>query len=222
MIGVAQDILFEQLEDDQLDLDLHAEVTPGLEEILAKHRRAHGVALIIETPGDQRIQTSGQLPEGQAIATEDLGDHCIQRDRFFQLIIRNQCQFVVGHRRSQCHLMNVILVQSGECLGKALVEAALDVLALEPQVAHGFEEGVLIDVVQRPVGHFEQRVVGIIEQRLQALSQLQGRLVADLNQNHGQTGERRRRRSFFGGLVQRHDLPVIVHPSLPLRFFDSA
>ncbi|MNS53830.1 hypothetical protein D3C72_865990 [compost metagenome] len=63
-------------------------------------------------------------------------------------------------------MRGVVLRQADEGFEKLLKEATLDVFALEAQVAHGFEEDVLLDVVARPVGHFKQRVVSVIEQLL--------------------------------------------------------
>jgi len=58
------------------------------------------------------------------------------------------------------------------------------ILALETQVAHGFKENMVVDVVKGLVGHFEQGVVGVIEQLLQTLLQLLRSLVANLQQHH--------------------------------------
>ncbi len=88
----------------------------------------------------------------------------------------------------------------------------LDALAFEPQVAHGFEIQVLSEPVSGLVRHFEQRIVGIVEQRLQTLTQLQGGLIAHLQQRNGQT--RRGRAPSMFSRRQGHYLALFVHPVL--------
>ncbi len=114
-------------------------------------------------------------------------------------------------------MRNVVLREADEGLEELLEKSALDAFALEAQIAHGLEEDVLLDIVSGSVGHFEQGVVGVIEQLLQTLLELLSSLVANLKQNHGQAGERRVSRLVGSGLVQRHYIPVVVHPSLLKR-----
>ncbi|MNY24339.1 hypothetical protein D3C86_1580470 [compost metagenome] len=70
------------------------------------------------------------------------------------------------------------MIEGGERLEDFLQKAALDTLALQAQIAHGFEEGILLAIAGRPVRHLEQRIVGIVEQRLQGLLELLCSLVA--------------------------------------------
>ncbi|MNF88859.1 hypothetical protein D3C84_713620 [compost metagenome] len=121
---------------------------------------------------------------------------------------------VDSHGQRQAGMCGNVLDQPGKGLVEALKEAALDVLAFEAQVAHGFKESILLRVVPGPVSHFKQGIVGVIEQHLQTLSQLLRGLVANLKRNHRQAGERRWTRLIGSALMQRHHIPVVVHPSL--------
>ncbi|MNN00565.1 hypothetical protein D3C81_1131600 [compost metagenome] len=165
LFGVGQDITLEQFEQDQLDLDLHAQITPGLEEKLTEPRRAERVVLIVEGVAEQRVKARGQLIEGEAVTLEHATDHGLDRHAALH-VVAARCQFVVDQGVRQRVVRGVVLRQADEGFEKLLKEATLDVFALEAQVAHGFEEDVLLDVVARPVGHFKQRVVSVIEQLL--------------------------------------------------------
>ncbi|MCY1181565.1 hypothetical protein D9M73_220760 [compost metagenome] len=87
----------------------------------------------------------------------------------------------------------------------------LDAFVLETQIAHCLKEDVLLNVTASSVGHFEEGVVGVIEQRLQSVSQLLCGLVADLEKNRRQSGEWRVSHLVGSCLVQRHYIPVVVH-----------
>lgn len=216
LLGIGQHVAFEQLEQDQLDLDLHAQVTSGLQKELAEHRRAERVVMVIEILAQQHVEPRGQLIEGKTVALEYPTDHGLDRHAALH-VIGTRCRILEYQRAGQCGLHDFVLNQRDKGLEELLKKAPFDVFALEAQVAHGFEKDVLFDIVARPVGHFKQGIVGVIEQFLQAVAQLLGGLVADLKQNHRQAGERRVIRLIGSGLVQRHYIPVVVHPSLLKR-----
>ncbi len=96
----------------------------------------------------------------------------------------HQRQLIERHGGGQHGLVNLILAQSQKRLIKLVEEATLDAFALEAQVAHRFKEDVLISMAAGAVSHFEQRIVGVVEQRLQRILELLGRLVADLQQHN--------------------------------------
>ncbi|MCY1510087.1 hypothetical protein D9M68_444540 [compost metagenome] len=204
----AEHVLLEQLEDDQLDLDLHPEAAAGLEERIAQGFRTEWIGLVVDFPGNQRIQARGQVPQRQGVAAHDLGDHRVDGHALFQLVVLNQRQAVERHGVQLRRLADLVLVEGGERLEDPLQEAALDVLALQAQVAHGFEEGVLLGVAGGPIGHLEQGIVSVVEQRLQCLLELLCSLVAHMDQRHGQSSYRRVWRVLRGTLVEVHHFRV--------------
>lgn len=161
----------------------------------------------------QHVQARGELAKGKTVTVARLGDHCLEGHSALQVVTAG-----IGGRDAGDGLgdrwRGVVLDQADKGLEEFFQEAALDAFAFQAQVAHGFEKGVLVDIVLGPVGHLEQGVVGVIEQFLQAMAQLLGGLVTDLKQNHRQAGERRSVRLIRSRLVQRHYIPVVVHPSL--------
>ncbi|MND99109.1 hypothetical protein D3C80_914860 [compost metagenome] len=96
LVGVVQHIALEQLENDQLDLDPHAQAAPGTQKVIAEHRRAQRVARIVQGLAHQGAESQGQLVEGDAVAGQHPRDHGIQRHGAFQLVIGHQCQAVVA------------------------------------------------------------------------------------------------------------------------------
>jgi len=58
----------------------------------------------------------------------------------------------------------VDLAGSEESIMERIQKTTLDALALQTQVTHGLEVQVLVTAVQGLVGHFEERVIGIVEQ----------------------------------------------------------
>jgi GNAT superfamily N-acetyltransferase len=202
LIGIGQDVLLEQLEDDQLDLDLHTQAAPGLQEIVTQHDRAKRIGGIVQAARQQHVQARGQLAQGKAVAAQHLADHGVQRHRAFQLVVGHQSQLVIAQRGRRTGFGRVVLTHAHEAFVEFLEKAALNALALEAQVAHGFEEGVLIDVVQRPIGHFEKGIVGVVEQHLKGLLELQRGLVAHLQQDDRQAHTGRLAGRIDGRLVQ--------------------
>ncbi len=61
LVEIAEYVFFEELEDDQLDLDFDAQAAAGLDEVVAKRVRAERVALVVELLADQRIHAGGQM-----------------------------------------------------------------------------------------------------------------------------------------------------------------
>ncbi|MNO63809.1 hypothetical protein D3C76_545250 [compost metagenome] len=213
--GIAQHVFFEQFEDDQLDLDLDTQPLAGLEERLAQQARPHRVGLVLDLAGDQGIQAGAQVRQRGGIAAHHLGYHGVQRDGLFQFVVLYQGQAVGGNRFEHRALGDVVLVEAGDVIGKFLQETALDSLALQAQVAHRLEESVLFTVAGGAIRHLEQRVVGIVEQRLHGVLQLPGELVAHTDQRHGQTAHGRSLRLPCSGLVQRHYVRVVLHRKSP-------
>jgi len=149
------------------------------------------------------LQTLAQLLEGDAVARQHAGNHAI--DSSGTLLLR------FGFRR---HLaQRVELADPGEGVVEDVEKAAFDVLALQAQVAHGLEVEVLVEPVHRPIGHFEQRIVGIVEQRLQALTHLQRGLVTHLQEQHREARQRRASAPIDGGR-EGHHLAFFLHPGL--------
>ncbi len=177
-------MLLEQLEDDQLDLDLHAQAAAGFDEIVTERMRAEGVALVVELLADQRVHARGQVAQRLGGTTHDLGDHGVDGYGFFQLVVLHQGKAVEGDGIQRGRLADFILVELGECFEQLLQEATLDVAALHAQVAHGLEKSVLFGVTGRAIGDLEERVIGVVEQRLQRLTQLLGGLVAHADERH--------------------------------------
>src|SRR5438045_3254324 len=64
LVTIAEHILLEQLEKYVLDLGLHTQIAPGLQEMLAEHGRPHRIVLIIKTLAEPRTQTPGTLAQG--------------------------------------------------------------------------------------------------------------------------------------------------------------
>ena len=160
----------------------------------------------------QRTEAGGQLPQGQAVTVHDLVEHGLQGHGFFQVIGARAGRCFVGDRRQQ-QLALPGLPQVGKCVEELFHEHALEVLALEAQVAHGFKKNIVVGAAAGFVGHLEQSVVGVIEQLLQPPVELLRGLVTHLQHNHRQAGERRRHR-LCGDPVDRHHLCVIVHAGL--------
>ena len=87
LVDIPEHVLFEELEDDQLDLDLYPKAAAGLDEVVAECVWAERVALVIELLADQRIETSGQVPQRLSRTTHDFRDHGVDGYRLFQLIV---------------------------------------------------------------------------------------------------------------------------------------
>ena len=215
-VGITEHVFLKQLEHDQLDANLHPQAAPCLQEKLTKPRRAQGVFRVLQAPAEQFTQACVQLPQGQAITMPHPTEHRLQSHGFFHIIRAGAGCRLIRHQRHQVCTAAPGLAQVGERHKQLLHEHALEVLALEAQVAHGLEKNMMVDGATGLFGHFEQGVVGVIEQFLQALLQLLRSLVTHLQQHHRQARERRWR-----GLcpVDRHHLPVIVHPGLLKRRF---
>ncbi|MNY21390.1 hypothetical protein D3C86_1549340 [compost metagenome] len=158
----------------------------------------------------QHAEASGELVERHTVTVQHFVDHGLHRNCAFQHVIgpRPPCR-----RQSGARMRNVVPGKSGKGLEDLFEKNPLDAFALQAQVTHRLKVNVLFGAITGSVGHFEQDVVGVIEEFLQALSKLQHRLVAHLKQNHRQAGERRMNRLIGSRLVQRHYIPVVVHPA---------
>src|SRR5471032_1405835 len=155
LIGAAEHIALEQFENDQLDLDLHAQIAPGLQKILAQHRRAHRVVLFEQLLAQQHAESGGQLIEGEPFAVEYFADHRLHRNVALQVVIGQRCISIERQCLGQGRVSDVVLSEADECLKKLFEKAAFNAFALEAHVAHGFEKEVLLDVVAGPVGRGE-------------------------------------------------------------------
>ena len=107
----------------------------------------------------------------------------------------------------------VNLADTGKGIIERVEKTALDTLALQAQVAHGLKVQVLVTAVEGLVGHLEEGVVSIVEQALQALTQLQGGLVAHLQEQYRKARQRRTPAS-IDGCRQGHHLAFFLHPVL--------
>ncbi|MCY1175517.1 hypothetical protein D9M73_157590 [compost metagenome] len=105
------------------------------------------------------------------------------------------------------------MAQADERFEELLEKQPFDAFAFQAQVAHRLKEQVLLDIIECPVGHFEEGIVGIVEQRLQSLPELLSSLVANLQRNDRQAGEWRVHRLVESDPAQRHHIPVVVHPA---------
>ncbi|CAI8777000.1 hypothetical protein EMIT0P218_10101 [Pseudomonas sp. IT-P218] len=105
------------------------------------------------------------------------------------------------------------MTEADERLEELLEKQPLDAFALQAQIARRLKQQVLLNIIECPVSHFEEAIVGIIEQRLQALPELLSSLVANLQDDDRQAGEWRVRRLVGSDPAQRHHIPVVVHPA---------
>lgn len=154
------------------------------------------------------------MAEGHGITAHHLGHHGVLGDGLFEVVVLDQAQALERHRVELRRAADLVLVEVGEGLEDLLQEATLDALALEAQVAHGFEECILLGVAGRAVGHLEEGVVRVVEQRLQRLLELLCSLVAHLDECHGQPSYRRSWR-LLGGALERHHVRVGLHSESP-------
>ena len=108
------------------------------------------------------------MADGHGVVAERLGHHGVHGDAFFQRIVLHQAEVFVGDTiQAHLRLATDQVVQRGETLEILLEKAALDTLAAQTQVAHRFEIEALFLVAAGAIGHFKQRVVGVVEQLLQ-------------------------------------------------------
>ncbi|MNI77320.1 hypothetical protein D3C73_1336050 [compost metagenome] len=90
LAGATEHIAIKQLEDNQLDLDVHAQVASGPKEALAEHRRPQGIVLLDQRPAQQRAEAGGELVKGKSVAIEHLIDHRIHSLVTLQPVIRQR------------------------------------------------------------------------------------------------------------------------------------
>ncbi|MNZ72695.1 hypothetical protein D3C78_910820 [compost metagenome] len=114
LIQFGEDVFLEQLEDDQLDLDLHAQAAAGVEKGLAEHPRAHGVGLVFDLLADKGIEAGGEVAQGNRVAAHHLGDHGIQGHGFLEFVVLHQGQAVEGHRIQLRRLAYLVLIEGRE------------------------------------------------------------------------------------------------------------
>ena len=204
-IKITQHIAFEQLEQDQLDLRANPQAAPGIQKEPAQALRAQRIAAQFKGHLQQRLEAQAELIKGKAITRQHPRQHALDGRRplglgsVAQRFGNRQIRYALG------------LADTGEGVIERIEKLPLDTLALQPQVAHRFEVEVLIDPLPGPVGHLEQPVVSIVEQRLQALAQLQDSLVPYL-QEHDRKAQRGHARTSVGGRHQGHHLAFCMHP----------
>lgn len=189
LTGLAEDITLEQPEDNQLDLDLQPQLACSLQEVFAEHRRAQGVVQIAQRLARQGTESGRQLIQGQPVAVQHPADHRVHRDCTLALVIGLRRGCLGRQGLGQGRNGRVVLGKPDERTKKLFEKHPLDAFMLETQIAHGLKEDVLLDVTAGSVGHFEEGVVGVVEQRLQSVSQLLRGLVANLEKNRWQSGE---------------------------------
>ncbi|MCY1427676.1 hypothetical protein D9M71_435330 [compost metagenome] len=114
LIQFGEDVFLEQLEDDQLDLDLHAQAAAGVEKGLAEHPRPHGVGLVFYLLADKGVEADGEVIQGDRVAAHYLGDHGIQSHGFLEFVVLHQGQVVEGHRIQLRRLAYLVLIEGSE------------------------------------------------------------------------------------------------------------
>ncbi|MCY1412630.1 hypothetical protein D9M71_280420 [compost metagenome] len=114
LVELRQDVFVEQLEDDQLDPDLHAQAVAGVEEGLAQRARAQRAVLVFDLLADQGIETRREVAEGDAVTVHHLGNHGVQRHGFLQLVVLHQGQAVERHRVQLRHHASLVLIEGRE------------------------------------------------------------------------------------------------------------
>lgn len=178
--------------------------------------RGAGIALLVDLPADQGVQAGAQVGQRGGIAAHHPRHHRVHRDGLLQFLVLYQAEAVEGHGIQGRHgFAGLYLVERRELLEDLLQVDPLDTLALEAQVAHGFEESVLFEVTGGSVGHFEEGVVGVVEQRLQRLFQLQRRLVAHLHEDDRQAPRSGVRRRLGSDPGQVHHIGIVLHRDSP-------
>ncbi|MNM88163.1 hypothetical protein D3C81_1003660 [compost metagenome] len=145
--------------------------------------------------------------QGNAIARQHPRDHAIEGRRTLSLAL------VAGAFPAIQAAQGVELADAGEGAIERIEKAALDAFALQTQITHRFEIQVLVAAFKGLVGHLEQGVVGVVEQALQALTQLQCSFVPHLQEHH-RKARQRRARAPVDGCRQRHHLAFFMHPEL--------
>ena len=179
-------------------------------------RGARGIALLVDLPADQGVQAGAQVGQRGGIAAHHPRHHRVHRDGLLQFLVLYQAEAIEGHGIQGRHgFAGLYLVERRELLEDLLQVDPLDTLALEAQVAHGFEESVLFEVAGGSVGHFEEGVVGVVEQRLQRLFQLQRRLVAHLHEDDRQAPRSGVRRRLGSDPGQVHHIGIVLHRDSP-------
>ncbi len=133
---------------------------------------------------NEDVQAGSELAQGEGVTAHDLADHGIHGHGLLEIIVVHQRQLVKRHSGRKHGFLNLILTQDQEGLVELVEKATFYAFALEAQVTHGFKKDVLLSVAAGAVSHFEQRVVGVIEQRLQCVLELLGSLVANLQQHN--------------------------------------
>ena len=149
------------------------------------------------------------------IPAEHLGDHGIDRYRLFQLVVLHQAQAFQRHWSQLRRLAHAVARQLGKALKDFAQKAIGDALALQAQLTHRLEQIILLGIRSGTVSHLEQAVVGVIEQRLQVLFKLEGSLVTQLRQRHGQSSYLGVRGMLRGRTAQRHHIRISLHFSSP-------
>ena len=211
---MAEQVGFEQLQHDQLDLEVHALLTFGLQKVLTQHGRPQRIIVLIQRQVTEGCKALGQLAKRHLVTRHDLRHHRVNDLRAHQVIGQQRERALGGRGAMQGALTDIRLGQAGKRVKKTVQESAFDVFALEPDIAHGLKKQALLGVAAGVVSHGKQGFVGVVEQHLQAALELLRGLVMDLQQNDRQACERRMRRQLRYRLVGSSHFPVIVHPSL--------
>ncbi len=133
---------------------------------------------------NEDVQAGSELAQSEGVTAHDFADHGVHGHGLLEIIVVHQRQLVERHSGRKHGFLNLILAQDQERLVKLVEKTTFYAFALEAQVTHGFKKDVLLSIAAGAVSHFEQRIVSVIEQRLQCILELLGRLVANLQQHH--------------------------------------
>ena len=185
---MGQDVLLEQLENDQLDLDLDAEHLAGIEESRGQRTRSEGIALLVDLPADQGVQAGAQVGQRGGIAAHHPRHHRVHRDGLLQFLVLYQAEAIEGHGIQGRHgFAGLYLVERRELLEDLLqVETRSILLRLRRRSRMASKKAFCSRLLVARSAISKRGVVGVVEQRLQRLFQLQRRLVAHLHEDDRQ------------------------------------
>ena len=145
--------------------------------------RAEGVALVVELLADQRVHARGQVAQRLGGTTHDLGDHGVDGYGFFQLVVLHQ-ERLSKETASSAGGLPISYWLSLANASNSCCRKPRSMLRRFMRRSRMASKSVLFGVAGRAIGDLEERVIGVVEQRLQRLTQLLGGLVAHADERH--------------------------------------
>ena len=169
-------VTFEQLVENQLDLDIGIQQFGGFVKTFANCMGIERIVVGIDTVALQDdLEARADREQRVFVLRSRARDHVFDRDVVFQVVELDQGQ------------LGVVLGLAGqfpafrECREATLhcvIEVFLQSVALEADLAHGFEVKVALAVVVDLVREFEQRVIGTFHQHPnQVIEAFQGKFL---------------------------------------------